>query len=268
MQAEDSKMSMITRKVALVTGGSRGIGRAIVERLAGLDYHVIINYRSSDAQANELLKRIEDKSQSAELLKADISTDEGRECIIKRIDEIGRLDVLVNNAGIAPSQRRDILEMSQESFDKLISVNLKAPVFLTCSVANLMLQFKSESELSEYNPKIVFISSVSAELVSLNRVEYCISKAGLSMAVRGFALRLAEYDIPVFELRPGITETDMTSGVKDKYDSLIKEGLVPMRRWGRPDDIANAVEAIVRDLLSFSTSSNINIDGGLTIRRL
>ncbi len=258
----------MAQKVALVTGGSRGIGRAIVERLVKLDCHVIINYRSSDEQANELLTRIKGDSHSAELIKADIATDEGRMNIVNRVKQIGRIDILVNNAGIAPSQRCDVLDMTQESFDRLIAVNLKAPVFLTQSISNLMIELQMACKFNEYKPKIIFVSSVSAELVSLNRLEYCISKAGLSMAVKGFALRLAEYGIPVFELRPGITETDMTSGVKDKYDELINAGLVPMRRWGKPADVANAVEAIARDLLSFSPSAVINVDGGLTIQKL
>ncbi len=264
----------MTKKIALVTGGSRGIGRAIVERLAELDYHLLINYRSSDSHANELLKLLKGKSLSAELIKADISDETGREIIIERIRRIGRIDILVNNAGIAPSQRKDVLEMTEQSFDKLINVNLKAPVFLTQAIANLMIECAQRFQASDkytgdkYKPKIIFISSISAEIVSLNRVEYCISKAGLSMAVKGFALKLAEFDIPVFELRPGITQTDMTSAVKDKYDKLIEEGLVPMKRWGKPTDIANAVEAISRDLLSFSPSAVINIDGGLSIRRL
>ncbi len=256
----------MTEKVALITGGSRGIGRAICEKLAELGYYVLINYRSSDDKANELLNQLTQRNQKAELLKADISSADGRKKIIEHIKQIGRIDILVNNAGIAPSQRKDVLEMTEESFDKLIAVNLKAPVFLTRAIANLMIEFKNR--IPEYKPKIIFITSISADMVSLNRLEYCISKAGLSMAVKGFALRLAEFEIPVFELRPGITETDMTAAVKDKYDTLIKEGLVPMHRWAKPTDIANAVEAIARDLLSFSPAAAINIDGGLTIQRL
>ena len=179
----------------------------------------------------------------------------------------GRLDLLVNNAGMAPRQRLDILEATAESFDELIDVNLKGPFFLTQAAANYMLNSR-EKLGADYRPKIITISSVSAYTASVNRGDYCISKAGLSMVTSLFAARLAADGINVYEIRPGIIATDMTSAVKEKYDSLIAHGLTPIPRWGEPDDVARAVCAIAQDLLPFSTGEVINVDGGFHLRRL
>jgi NAD(P)-dependent dehydrogenase (short-subunit alcohol dehydrogenase family) len=176
----------------------------------------------------------------------------------------GRVDLLVNNAGIAPSIRADLLEASEESFDRLINTNLKGPYFLTQLVARRMLEMHPIG-----SPRIVNITSISAYAASINRGDYCVAKAGLAMMTQLFAARLAEHGINVYEIRPGIIETDMTGPVKAKYDKLIlQEGITPIRRWGRPDDVARAVVAVARDLLPFSTGEVINVDGGFHLRRL
>ncbi|MBW2121385.1 MAG: 3-ketoacyl-ACP reductase, partial [Deltaproteobacteria bacterium] len=178
----------------------------------------------------------------------------------------GRLDILVNNAGVAPESRVDILEATEESFDRLIEVNLKGPYFLTQRVANWMIEQKREDK--RRTPKIINISSVSAYTASPSRGEYCISKAGLSMTTALFAVRLAQYGIGVYEIRPGIMETDMTAPVREKYNRLISEGVTPIRRWGTPEDVARAVLAIARDYFPFSTGEVIDVDGGFHLRTL
>lgn len=184
----------------------------------------------------------------------------------KVLDEFGRIDVLVNNAGVAPKVRMDILETTIESFDFVVNTNLKGTFFLTQRVANEMIKKKQKDD--NYNPIIINISSMSAYTSSTSRGEYCISKAGISMVTKLFADRLAEYGINVYEIRPGIIATDMTSTVKDRYDALIEEGLLPIKRWGYPEDIAKAVWALCSGLLPYSTGEVINVDGGFHIRRL
>ena len=187
--------------------------------------------------------------------------------MLKRVEEtFGRLDVLVNNAGVAPKVRTDILQADEESYDRVMNINLKGPYFLTQAVANWMT--RQRSDRPEDWMCIVNISSMSAYTASPSRGEYCLSKAGISMATQLWAARLAEFDIGVYEIRPGIIATDMTTAVKDKYDKLIKEGLTPIRRWGRPDDVARAVAACARDDLKFSTGEVINVDGGFHMRTL
>lgn len=258
---------MTDRQVALVTGGSRGIGEGIVAGLSRLGYCVAINYRRSADRADRLARGIVDAGGQAWTIQADISNPNDRARMVDELEsKAGRIDLLVNNAGMAPAVRADILEASEASFDEIIATNLKGPYFLTQAIANWMIALGGQ--IDDYRPKIVFITSVSAQLASINRGDYCLSKAALSMAVKLFALRLGEADIGVYELRPGITATDMTAGVKEKYDKLIGEGLVPQGRWGRPEDVARVVEAIAGDLLSFSTGAVINVDGGLTLERL
>ncbi|NLX07323.1 MAG: 3-ketoacyl-ACP reductase [Phycisphaerae bacterium] len=258
---------MTDKPVALVTGGSRGIGCGIAEMLGSIGYRVAVNYRRSADEARQLVDRIVAAGGEAAAFQADIGLDADRQRLVEELrSRFGRIDLLVNNAGQAPSVRADILEASQESFDRLIETNLKGPYFLTQAVANWMLELKGR--IGSYRPKIVFVTSISAEAASINRGDYCISKAGLSMAARLFAVRLAAEDIGVFEIRPGIIETDMTAGVKDKYNALIADGLVPQQRWGTPRDIAQAIRAIAQDLLPFSTGAVINVDGGLTLPRL
>lgn len=258
---------MQTRKVALVTGGSRGIGRAIVLALADSHFDVVINYASRQEAALAVKQEVRDRGSTAEVCRADVSEKEDQARLIEFVrDRFGRLDVLVNNAGVAPSVREDLLNAKEESFDRLISINLRGPFFLTQRVSRWMVELRQQ--IPEYEPAIINISSISAYTSSPSRAEYCISKAGISMMTQLYADRLAEFGIPVFEIRPGIIATDMTSAVKEKYDRLISEGLTPVRRWGKPEDVGKAVAAIVQGYLPFSTGEVINVDGGFHLRRL
>jgi len=251
------------QRVAIVTGGSRGIGRGIAVALAKADHHVVVNYARNAAAADEVKREIEALGAKAHLVQADVSVAADRKKLVdETVSTFGRIDLLVNNAGVAPDVRADILEASQASFDRLININLKGPYFLTQLVANEMIRAKTSG-------KIVTISSISAYTASTNRGDYCIAKAGLAMMTKLFAARLAEHGINVYELRPGVIETDMTGPVKAKYDKLILEDdLTPIHRWGKPDDVARAVVAIATDLLPFSTGEVINVDGGFHLRRL
>jgi NAD(P)-dependent dehydrogenase (short-subunit alcohol dehydrogenase family) len=211
----------------------------------------------------------QDKQIRADIYQADISLTKDRQRLMSFItQQYRRLDLLVNNAGIAPEIRADILAAGEESFDKLINVNLKGPYFLTQAAARLMIEQVTAPGFSGPKPKIVTITSISAYTASVNRGDYCVAKAGLAMLTPLFATRLAEFGINVYEIRPGIIETDMTSGVKEKYDQLIAQGLTPLTRWGQPDDIAKAVIAIAQEMLPFSTGEVINVDGGFHLRRL
>jgi 3-oxoacyl-[acyl-carrier protein] reductase len=258
---------MHERKTALVTGGSRGIGKAIVLALAESQHDVVINYASQQQAALAVKEEAQRRGVSAEIFQADVSQKSDQSLLMEFIgNRFGRLDVLVNNAGIAPAVREDLLNAKEESFDRLISINLRGPFFLTQRVAKWMIELRQQ--IPEYTPIIINISSISAYTSSPNRAEYCISKAGVSMVTQLYADRLAEFEIPVFEIRPGIIDTDMTSAVKEKYDRLIGEGLTPIRRWGKPEDVGKAVAAIVGGYLPFSTGEVINVDGGFHLRRL
>jgi len=250
-------------RIALVTGGSRGIGRAISISLGKSGYDLAVNYARNNAAAEEVVTAIHATGARAIAVQGDISVDADRQHIVDRtLHELGRIDLLVNNAGIAPEVRADILDASEESFDRLIDVNLKGPYFLTQRVAKIMID-------RQIAGRIVTISSVSAFTASVNRGDYCIAKAGLSMMTQLYAARLALHGIGVYEIRPGVIETDMTGPVKAKYDKLIFENdLTPITRWGTPDDVARAVIAIATDLLPFSTGEVINVDGGFHMRRL
>lgn len=264
---EKSNTSLKTR-VALVTGGTRGIGLSITRRLHELGFIVIVNGISSK---NLPLNKAEDFPNLFELpyIQADISKKEDRTRILKFIKEnYSRLDILVNNAGVAPLERTDMLSSNEDSYDRVMNINLKGPYFLTQSIANLMIELKENKTLSNYLPMIINISSISAYTSSIFRAEYCISKAGMSMMTQLYADRLAEYNIPVYEIRPGIIETDMTKNVKDLYNKKIKEGLLPIKRWGSPDDVANAVQSIVEGKFLYSTGLIFDIDGGFHLRRL
>ncbi len=258
---------MQTQKVALVTGGSRGIGKAIVLALAESHYHVVINFASRQEAALSVKEEVQARGLMAEIFRADVSQKRDQVLLLEFVREhFGRLDVLVNNAGVAPSVREDLLSTQEESFDRLISINLRGPFFLTQRAAKWMVELRQS--VPQYAPAIINISSISAYTSSPNRAEYCISKAGVSMMTQLYADRLAEFGIPVFEIRPGIIDTDMTSSVKEKYDRLIGEGLTPVRRWGKPEDVGKAVAAIVQGYLPFSTGEIINVDGGFHLRRL
>ncbi|GLH95107.1 3-ketoacyl-ACP reductase [Phytohabitans aurantiacus] len=253
-------------RAAIVTGGSRGIGRGIVLALAGAGYDVVVNYASNADAAREVGKQVEAAGQRAHLVQADISSAADRKRLVdETVGAFGRIDLLVNNAGVAPNVRADLLDAGEESFDRLININLKGPYFLTQLVARRMI----EQAETVTNPKIVTISSISAYTASLNRGDYCVAKAGLAMATQLFAARLAEHGINVYEIRPGIIETDMTGAVKEKYDNLIfNEGITPIRRWGQPEDVGKAVVAVATDLLPFSTGQVIDVDGGFHLRIL
>lgn len=256
------------RPVALVTGASRGIGRGIALKLASAGYAIAVNYVRNRDAAEDVARAIHADGGSALVLQADISNLGDHQSLLGQIrEEYGRLDLLVNNAGVAPRERRDLLEATEESFDHVLRVNLKGPYFLTQQAANWMLELM-EAGIIEH-PKIVFISSISSYTVSVARGEYCTAKAGLSMAAQLFAVRLAGDGIGVYEIRPGIIETDMTAGVREKYDRLIlEEGLLPIPRWGTPDDVGRAVVAIAEGALSYSTGQVLHVDGGFHLRTL
>jgi NAD(P)-dependent dehydrogenase (short-subunit alcohol dehydrogenase family) len=255
------------RQVALVSGAARGIGRAIARRLAADGYAVAINFVSSRQRAQDLRDQIVRAGGHAICLGGDISRADDRNSLLDSLRrEFGRIDLLVNNAGIAPTVRADLLQATEESFQHVLDVNLRGPYFLTQAAANWMIELKQAGTIER--ARIAFITSVSAYASSTNRGEYCISKAGLSMAAQLWAHRLAEFDIPVIEIRPGIIETDMTSGVKEKYDKLIAEGLLPQKRWGKPEDIASVVSAFARGDLDYSTGVVIDVSGGFQLHRL
>jgi len=259
-----------SRPVSLVTGAGRGIGRGIAVELAKLNHAVVINYVGNADAAEECLRLVREAGGDGVIVRADISSSEDRARLVHEvIDVYGRIDLLVNNAGIAPSVRADLLEAGEESFDRLISVNLKGPYFLSQQIALKMIEQVRSEDVSSFGlPRIVTITSVSAYAASTNRGDYCVSKAGLSMMTKLFAARLAEFGINVYEVRPGVVATDMTGGVKDKYDKMIEDGAWPIRRWGVPSDIGRAVAAIARGDFPFSTGEVINVDGGFHLRTL
>jgi NAD(P)-dependent dehydrogenase (short-subunit alcohol dehydrogenase family) len=259
--------------VALVTGGSRGIGRGIAVALAGAGLDVVINYAGNRAAAEacrDLCQQAAPRQRPGrfEICQADIAQAADRARLVDFARErFGRIDCLVNNAGVAPTARVDILEASEDSFDRLIDINLKGPYFLTQRVANWMIELR-QGLGPDYAPKIITISSISAYTASVSRGDYCLSKAGLAMLTKLFAVRLADHGIGVYELRPGVIQTDMTAGVQAKYDQLIAEGLTPIRRWGYPDDVGRAVAAVALGHFPFSTGEVINVDGGFHLKWL
>jgi NAD(P)-dependent dehydrogenase (short-subunit alcohol dehydrogenase family) len=249
--------------VALVTGGSRGIGRGICQELASAGFAVAINFAANQEAALQTRRSLGRKTDSL-LCQGDVAVAADRDWIVDQVlARWRRIDVLVNNAGIASVGRRDILEATEESWDRVMAVNLEGPFFLTQRVAREMIRLGSKL----INPTIINITSLSSYAASTNRGDYCISKAGLSMATRLYALRLAEFGIRVFEVRPGIIETDLTSGVRDRYTRLIEEGLLPIRRWGSPADVGKAVAALATGGFPYSTGDAINVDGGFHIRK-
>jgi 3-oxoacyl-[acyl-carrier protein] reductase len=252
---------------AIVTGSSRGIGRGIARCLAEAGHDVMINYARNEDAAKEAAAEVEALGVRAAICQASVAEiEDGKRLVDKTLEAFGQLDLLVNNAGIAPSVRADILEAETESYDEVMATNLRGPYFLTQYAANQMIQQKAAGKIE--NGRIVVISSISAFTASASRGEYCISKTGLSMMTRLFADRLAEYGITVNEIQPGIIQTDMTGPVKEKYDKLIADGLTPIKRWGQPEDIGRAVVAIAKGYLDFTTGAAIPVDGGFHIRRL
>jgi len=255
---------MASVRSALVTGAARGIGAAIALELARAGLAVAV---FDVLEARETVQAIERLGQQALAIVGDVTQPKDRDAALQKIEQaFGRLDVLVNNAGVAPKVRADILQATEESFDRVISINLKGPYFLTQAVANWMIRQRPQRPTDWMC--LVNISSCSAYAASPSRGEYCLSKAGVSMATKLWAARLAEHGIGVYEVRPGIIATDMTAAVKEKYDKLIAEGLTPIKRWGQPEDVAAAVAACVRGELKFSTGELINVDGGFHLRVL
>jgi 3-oxoacyl-[acyl-carrier protein] reductase len=258
---------MVNGKTAIVTGGSRGIGYGIADKLAKEGYRLAIFGTSPFERVQENIDYLKGYGQDVLYVQGSLGSREDRDILVDKVlSEYGRIDVLVNNAGVAPRVRMDILETTEESFDFVVDTNLKGTFFLTQRVANEMI--KEIQEGNDYKPIIINIASISSYTSSPSRGEYCISKSGISMVTQLFAHRLAEYGINVYEIRPGIIETDMTSTVKGKYDELIEGGLTPIKRWGYPEDIAKAVWAFCSGLLPYSTGEVINVDGGFHLRRL
>ena len=277
---------------ALITGASRGIGRGIALELASLGYDLIINFASNQTAANQAVDACLQAATTAGhniravSFRADVSESDQRNALVGFARaQFDSLTLLVNNAGVAPLVRADLLDASEESFDRLIRINVKGPYFLTQAIARWMIERPSSSgpgavpETADGGeqapsrpagprPKIVTISSISAYTASPNRGDYCVAKAALSMLTPLYAERLAEHGINVYEIRPGIIATDMTGSVHERYDSLIAGGLTPIRRWGQPQDVGKAVAAIAQDLLPFSTGEVLNVDGGFHLRRL
>ena len=255
------------KRVALITGGSRGIGYGIALQLAQNGFDLAINGVRDETAVKDAIEDLRKAGANVLYCQGDVSSTQDRKKVLQHIkDHFGRLHVLVNNAGVAPEERRDILETTEESFDRLIATNLKSSYFLSQQVANWMIEEKKED--ASFQSCIINVSSISASVASVNRGEYCVSKAGLSMVTQLFAVRLGEFDIPVYEVRPGVIYTDMTAGVKEKYDKLIDEGLCVQKRWGYPEDVGKAVSALALQNFPYSTGQVIIVDGGLTLPRL
>lgn len=260
-------MTSSSKRIALVTGGSRGIGLGIVKRLIAEDFAVMLNGVRPEESVADVLQALRDSGAEVAYCAGDISDESARENLIGATREtFGALHVLVNNAGVAPKVRADILDATADSYDWVMDVNLKGPYFLTQLAARWMIEQKQAD--ADWDGAIINVNSISATVVSVNRGEYCISKAGLAMATGLWAARLGEYQIPVYEVRPGVTATDMTAGVTEKYDKLIAEGLTVTPRWGYPDDVGKAVTSLARGDFPYSTGQVIMVDGGLTVPRL
>jgi 3-oxoacyl-[acyl-carrier protein] reductase len=257
----------MAKRVSLITGAGRGIGLGIAKSLAAERCDVVVNDIHPQEAVQTALDELRELGADTLYCRADVADPAARARMLDTIrHEFGRLDVLVNNAGVAPRVRADILEATEESYDWVMSINLKGPYFLTQAVANWMIEQQEKD--AGFEGCIVNISSVSATVASPSRGEYCISKAGVSMATQLWAARLGEFGIPVYEVRPGVIKTPMTEAVAAKYDKLIAEGLTIQPRWGFPEDIGRAVAMMVRGDLPYSTGQVIMVDGGMTVQRL
>ena len=255
------------KPVALITGGARGIGLGIAKSLASDGYSLALNgVRSADLVA-DVLTAFRDAGTEVVYCQGDVSSGSDRASIVQKVkDEFSRMDVLINNAGITSPGRKDLLEADEESFDRVVSVNLKGPYFLTQLAANFMIDLLGAS--LETEPCIVNVSSISAEFVSTNRGDYCLTKAATGMATKLWATRLADFGIRVYEIQPGIIRSDMTSGVMEKYDRMFEDGLALEKRWGEPEDIGRAVATLVRGDIPYATGQVLYLDGGMRIQRL
>jgi 3-oxoacyl-[acyl-carrier protein] reductase len=255
------------KKTALITGGSRGIGLGIARELARSGFRLAINGVRPGEAVQDVLDELRSISPEVTYVQGSIASNEERDHIFQSVIRFfGRLNVLINNAGIAPRERKDILLAGEDTFDEVLETNLKGPYFLTQKFANHMVGVKVEDP--EFACCIINVSSVSASVASVNRGEYCISKAGIAMATKLWAARLGEYDIPVYEIQPGVIATDMTSGVKEKYDQLFRQGLSLQKRWGLPSDVGKVAAAMAEGMLPYSTGQVVRVDGGMTIQRL
>lgn len=252
---------------ALITGGSRGIGLGIAKELAKAGFNLAINGVRNLESVKVVLDELKEFGAEVIYVQRDISKKNDRANIFQTVvSEFGQLNVLVNNAGIAPKERKDILEASEESFDHVLDINLKGPYFLTQLFARHMVEQKQEAP--DFQCCIINVSSVSATVASVNRGEYCVSKAGIAMATKLWAARLGEFNIPVYEIQPGIIKTDMTAGVTAKYDKLFEAGLSIQKRWGLPEDVGKVAAAMATGMLPYSTGQVVKVDGGMTVRRL
>jgi NAD(P)-dependent dehydrogenase (short-subunit alcohol dehydrogenase family) len=254
-------------KVALITGGSRGIGLGIVTQLAQQGFNIAINGVRPESGVTDVLESIRALGVDVIYCQGNVALSADRTKIFQEVKaHFGQLNILVNNAGIAPRERKDVLSTSEESFDEVLDTNLKSCYFMTQAAANWMIEQKATQ--ADFAASIINISSISATVASVNRGEYCVSKAGISMVTQLFAARLGEHDIPVFEVRPGVIATDMTAGVKEKYDNLIAQGLCVQPRWGTPTDVGKVVGALAMGSFPYSTGQVFMVDGGLTMPRL
>ena len=258
-----------SRPIAIVTGGARGIGLGISRALAADGWDLAIGGVRAPSDVTDVLSELRSHGGRVNYAQGDIADPRDRQRLVADVvATLGTPSALVNNAGRAPRVRRDLLEATEDSFEELVRTNLQGPYFLTQAVANAMIAERKARSDAASRGGIVFITSVSAEMVSPNRGDYCVSKAGLAMAASLFAVRLAEHGIAVYEVRPGIIATDMTAAVKDKYDQRIAEGLIPDARWGTPQDVGAAVAALLRGDVRYATGSVLHVDGGLSIPRL
>lgn len=263
----DAMTAETRRRVAFVTGSSRGIGLGIAEHLARNGFDLAINGVRSETEVTDVLTQLRALGAEVIYCQGSIAEADSRAAMLARIEaHFGRLHLLVNNAGVAPNVRADLLDTSEESFDRVVNTNLKGTFFLTQAVANWLIRQRHDT--TDFQGTIINISSISATVASVNRGEYCVSKAGLSMTTQLFAVRLGTFGIPVYEVRPGVIKTDMTAGVSAKYDQLITDGLTVQPRWGLPDDVGRAVAAIAAGSFPYSTGQVFMIDGGLTLARL
>ena len=257
----------MTRPTAFVTGGTRGIGFGIARALACDGWDLAVGGVRAEGDVSGPLAELRGQGVAVRYVCGDLASADNRRRIVDEVRaQFGAINALVNNAGRAPRVRADLLEAAESSFEELIRTNLQGPYFLTQAIARDQIERRRTDP--SFRASIVFVTSVSADLASTARGEYCVSKAGLSMAVKLFAARLAEHDIPVYEVRPGIIATDMTAGVRDIYDKRIADGLIPARRWGQPDEVGRAVLALLRGDVPYATGSIIAVDGGLSIPRL
>jgi 3-oxoacyl-[acyl-carrier protein] reductase len=254
-------------RVALVTGGTRGIGLGIARALAADRWRLILSGLRPPDQVAPVVAELTRSGRDVQYRVADVADASARAELVDFVRaHYGTVDALVNNAGRAPRVRADLIDATEASFEEVLRTNLQGPYFLTQAIARTMLDRRAQDDA--FRPAIVFVTSVSAEMASTNRGEYCVSKAGLAMAVQLFAVRLAPHGIPVYEVRPGVIATDMTSAVREMYDRRIAEGLVPEGRWGQPDDVGRAVASLLRGDLPYATGTIVRIDGGMSVPRL